>query len=107
MKLVLPICNKRPERAPKIFGKTFILCWRCTMSFVGVILTATTLEVGRIKVAISVPSLLFVILLMIPMIVDGGRQQWGRGYTSTNFKRALTGLLFGTALTIACNAIFK
>ena len=28
--LRLPLCNRKPERAPHICNRTFILCYRCT-----------------------------------------------------------------------------
>ncbi len=98
--MIFPICNKRPERAPVVFGHTFFLCWRCTMATLGIILALIFM--------IDLYSLLtkkFYIestLLCLPMIVDGFLQYFF-GINSTNLRRAITGFLFGigAALQIA------
>ena len=94
-KFIYPICNKKPNRAPVIFGKTFILCWRCSMCILFLFVTTITLEIIKIKV--SNKLLIINIVLMIPMILDGSLQYFFC-ITSNNFRRGITGGLFGFAI---------
>lgn len=91
-RIVFPICNKKPERAPHIFGHTFVLCWRCT----GIVLGAATMFflVKTIPVVLSVQTFVLALTCMIPMVCDG-IMQYGYRVESTNFRRVFTGLLFG------------
>lgn len=93
-----PLCNLRKERAPIINGKCFVLCWRCTMVIVGMILSVLSLK-G--KLYFDYGCLIIAILLMIPMLIDGFRQRYSK-YVSTNFKRAVTGFLFGISMGMVC-----
>ena len=86
------MCNGIAERAPHIFGFCFPLCYRCT--FV-VILFSITLYISY-KYKRSIP-IYVIILCMLPMIIDGSLQTFF-GIMSHNFRRALTGALFGFAL---------
>jgi len=101
-KIIFPICNNKPERAPKIFGHTFIFCWRCTMVIVGVVLTRLFLEVTNIL--LEKQMFLWGTVLCIPMIIDGLRQYW-RNISSTNYRRAFTGLAFGIGVTLFVSTI--
>ena len=102
-----PICNNRPDRAPHIFGHPFILCWRCSMVAFGATLTQIVIETGEIR--ISLMAACISICLLIPMISDGFLQYYG-SVESTNLRRALTGLLFGSGAaiisTFLCEQLF-
>lgn len=102
MKLEFPICNKNPERAPNIMGHTFLLCWRCSMVIVGIIITLISIKSERIS--IPQKSIIGGIVLMFPMIIDGSLQYLKR-IPSTNLRRAITGFLFGVGITIIINII--
>ena len=95
-KIIFPICNKRPERAPKILGHTFVLCWRCT----GVVLGAGGMFLVIKRLAIDFVPVLFVlsIAIMLPMLCDG-IMQYGYTLASNNCRRFTTGFLFGLGLT--------
>ena len=96
MRLVFPICNKKPECAPNIMGHTFLLCWRCSMVIVGIIVTLIAIQLKQ--------TFIWGITLMFPMIIDGNLQ-YLKGIPSTNLRRAMTGFLFGVGVTIIINVI--
>lgn len=88
-KIRLPLCNRRPERAPKIFGYTFILCWRCTMLALGSFISYLFHKYFYFHV-----KFILIPLLMLPMILDGSLQYFFKK-ESTNIRRAITGFAFG------------
>lgn len=85
--MIFPICNKKPERAPRLFGHTFLFCWRCTGlilgGFIGILL----------KMFLGPISVLYYSLL-IPTGVDG-ILQYKFNIMSNNFRRFTTGFLGG------------
>ena len=83
-----PLCNKRPERAPKIFGFIFPLCWRCTAFTISAIVTATW--------QYEVP-ILFAFILFLVMVSDGIRSNFLVG-GSTNLARVVTGAFGGLGM---------
>lgn len=86
----LPIvfgCHCRSDRSFFFRGQQFPLCARCTGELAGMIIASCTAFFLE-------PSLYIVILLMIPMVVDGFCQLL-TDYESTNIRRFLTGCLFG------------
>ena len=85
--MILPICNKKPERAPRLFGHTFILCWRCTGLVVGAI-------IGNILKLYIGPINALGYLLLIPTGIDG-ILQYKFGIMSNNFRRFTTGIIGG------------
>lgn len=95
-KVKFPLCNGKPERAPALMGHTFILCWRCSMVILGVIFSISIVE----KLNITIPSWGMVCggVLLFPMLVDGVLQYF-INIQSTNFRRAVTGFLFGVGIT--------
>ncbi len=79
-------CHQMPERSFFISGYQFPLCARCT----GIVL-------GHIVGIITAPLITFSffnIFLIIPMAIDGTLQYF-TNYRSNNFKRILTGFLYG------------
>ncbi len=102
MRLVFPICNRKPECAPNIMGHTFLLCWRCSMVIVGIIVTLIAIQLKQ--TFILQKNIIWGITLMFPMIIDGNLQ-YLKGIPSTNLRRAMTGFLFGVGVTIIINVI--
>lgn len=90
--MVFPICNRRPDRAPKVFNKTFVLCWRCTMFAVGIIIAALILELNGFKYnkLLIMTGLIF----QIPVVIDGSLQYF-MNVESVNKRRGLTGFVSG------------
>lgn len=96
-----PICNKKPERAPKIFGYTFILCWRCLMVTFGFFSSYLVYRFYYFNI-----NIIYTFLLMIPMILDGSLQYFLKK-ESTNLKRAITGFVFGIGYYFLILIIFN
>ena len=92
-----PICNHREETAPKIFGRTFILCWRCT----GVMLSLIAMVIinNFVNISSGIFQIILGSLLMIPIIVDGGLQYLLK-IESTNKRRGISGFLFGVGFML-------
>ena len=84
-------------------GQRFPLCARCTGELLGIILSLLTFSLGH-------PPLPAIILMLFPMILDGGIQLL-TSYESGNIRRLLTGGLFGYALAalffISTAAVFQ
>ena len=83
-------CHARPERSFFFRGKQFPICARCTGELIGML--------AGIPIAIfaGYPDFPVVILMMIPMVLDGFLQLLTT-YESGNIRRLLTGMLFGVA----------
>lgn len=62
-------------------------------------LCITTIILEIIKIEVNNELLIINIILMIPMILDGSLQYF-MGIESTNFRRGITGGLFGVAVAI-------
>ncbi|MCL2022950.1 MAG: DUF2085 domain-containing protein [Oscillospiraceae bacterium] len=93
-------CHRRPERSFFIRGKQFPICARCTGIAAGYIIGITmAIVLGQLPWWI-------VLLCMIPLIADGFLQALG-GIESTNPRRFVTGVLFGTALIAILRWIFS
>lgn len=89
----LPIifgCHCRSDRSFYYHGKKFPICARCTGELIGIIFAFITNFFFNLSVSIC-------ICLMIPMLVDGFLQL-KTAYESTNFRRVITGFLFGYSL---------
>lgn len=102
MRTKYPICNHREESAPKILGKTFILCWRCT----GVMLSFLVMAVIKrvVDVSFGTVQIILGILMMIPIIIDGGLQYFLK-YESTNVRRFITGIGFGIGFSLIASML--
>lgn len=81
-------CHQMQERSFFISGYQLPLCARCTGIFIGIIFTIPILIIG-FNVPIYIP-----IIFLFPMIIDGMIQYFNI-LKSTNFRRFITGLLFG------------
>ena len=93
-------CHQRPDRSFHFKGKPFPLCARCTGLLVGYLLSIILFFfTGLLKAWI-------VILLIIPMIIDGTGQLLGK-WTSTNPRRFLTGFPAGIGISFIFFTIFN
>ena len=90
----IPLCNKRKERAPKIFGFVFPLCYRCIGLVIGGLLGSSLYSNGVLNYK---NNLTFISVLSIPFLLDTLVNNMLKK-NSTNTKRLLTGILFGIAL---------
>lgn len=83
-------CHARPDRSFYLCGRQFPICARCTGELIGILLgipIVTFIGVG------SVPLML---LMMLPMVCDGFFQLL-TSYESRNYRRFISGILFGIA----------
>ncbi len=87
-----PICNQKPERAPKLGRFCFPLCWRCSGAAAAII-SGRLLFPEPVSALVAWPAL----LLLLPAYVDGVAQ-YEYGVQSTNIRRAWTGFLLGAGL---------
>lgn len=90
----LPIlfgCHCRSDRSFFWRGKQFPLCARCTGELCGILIAPVWFFLR------GIPPWQTMVLLMLPMLVDGFAQRLTR-YESGNLRRLVTGLLFGFAL---------
>jgi uncharacterized membrane protein len=84
------LCHRIPERSFFYKGKQLPICARCTGILIGYLF-------GIIYIIFSKkPHLLFELLLLIPIAIDGLGQLHGY-WTSNNTRRLLTGILAGIA----------
>lgn len=93
----LPIifgCHCREDRSFYLKNKKFPICARCTGELFGMIC-------ALFLYFTYLPNIIYNIILMIPMILDGFIQLT-TNYESNNLKRFFTGLFFGYAL---CNIL--
>ena len=90
-----PLCNKKSERAPRIFNFCFPLCWRCTSIIIGYIVGS----IIHISFSEGKSYLFFVGVLCMPCFVDYYLQQ-KVNIISTNSRRILTGLLAGIGISV-------
>lgn len=79
----MPLCNRHIERTFSINGFVFPLCYRCTFCLIGAFVSY--------KLNYSLP-----IWFLLPMIIDGSLQYVFR-IESKNWKRIVTGFIFGMA----------
>ena len=82
------MCHCRADRSFFFKGKQFPICARCTGQLIGLIL--------GIIIAFKIKDLswFYIVLLMLPLIIDGVTQLLTK-YESNNIKRVITGILFG------------
>lgn len=89
----LPIvfgCHCIDSRSFHYKGQRFPVCARCTGELLGIVLALLTFAVWH-------PPLAALLVMMLPLILDGGIQML-TSYESGNIRRLLTGGLFGYAL---------
>ncbi len=86
-------CHQRTERSLKILNKLLPLCARCTGIYVGIF-------IGLINQYFNWFPWYVSILLGVPLLIDGILQK-KKKYTSNNFRRMVTGLLFAQFVLFA------
>ena len=84
------ICHQKPERSFHISHCQLPFCARCC----GIIISVIASFILAQFVAFPMNAMAF--LLFVPMIADGLVQKY-TDYESTNFRRFITGFLFGLA----------
>ena len=84
------VCHQLDERSFHIGIRKLPLCARCTGIYIGFVLSLISIWFYTLPLPLS-------ILFIIAMVLDGYIQLVTH-YTSTNFRRLLTGLLFGWSL---------
>ncbi len=94
---VLHDCHCIPERTIIINGRLMPVCARCTGINFGILLTPV------IFYFVDLPFYIFP-LFIVPIVIDGYTQKHTK-YVSTNFRRFITGLLFGFLFAFAYGII--
>lgn len=84
-------CHQKTSRTIKVKEKYLVLCARCTGILIGIY---ASIVVSFIEI-----SVYWFLILSIPLLVDGFRQHKTM-YKSNNYKRLITGFLFGPTLVI-------
>lgn len=90
-------CHQLSERSFHIGIRQLPVCARCLGIYVGLLGSLPTL-------ALYTPPVALCVALVVPMIVDGFTQLL-TSYESNNWKRLITGLLFGYAMLTLCVAV--
>ena len=80
-------CHQMPERSFFIGCYQFPVCARCTGIMIGYILSLLTVHFFDMNI-------LVLLIMCAPMALDGGIQYLTK-YRSNNFRRIITGLLYG------------
>lgn len=81
-------CHRLPERSFSYRGKPFPICARCTGILLGYLIGIIYAFIfGKIALHLC-------ILLIIPLVIDGGGQLVSK-WKSTNYRRFFTGILAG------------
>ena len=91
----LPIfcgCHQRPERSFFVKGYQMPVCARCEGELIGILIALAAVWFVR-------PSYWLMAAIMAPMIIDGIVQGLTK-YESTNWRRLVTGMLFGFGITM-------
>lgn len=94
-----PLCNGKAERAPHIFGKCFILCWRCTSLICSMLLCSclSCCFQGTMYIELEMHGVIYAGILVIPTLVDGVLQ-YAFHIESTNVRRTVFGGISGIGL---------
>lgn len=104
-----PVCHQMPERSLFIFGQQMAVCSRCFAIYAAFL--AGCILFVHMRTKLKPWSLVYFILLCVPMAIDGTAQllriaiprsigaEWQIVWTaeSTNEMRVLTGAIFGLA----------
>ncbi len=94
-----PLCNGKAERAPHIWGKCFVLCWRCTSLIFSMLLCSCLccFFTGAMHVELQIHGAIYAGILILPTLIDG-ILQYVFHIESTNMRRALLGCISGIGL---------
>jgi uncharacterized membrane protein len=91
-------CHQLPDRSFYLFGHQMPLCSRCTGIWLGSLLYCLYLIIAGKRGTDKPIKLSSFILLIAPLLIDGGTQALG-WRVSDNLLRPATGILFGWACT--------
>lgn len=97
----LPIfcgCHRRPERSFFVKGYQMPVCARCEGELIGIM--AAVIAVWFLR-----PPYWLMAVIMLPMIADGLIQGLTK-YESNNWRRLITGMLFGFGITMIMLKVF-
>ena len=94
------MCHQKPERSFYFKGRQFPLCARCTGILIGYLLGIL------ISCITKCSNYLWLLMCMVPMIVDGGIQL-GFKKESNNFRRLITGIFGGIGIVYLFISIHK
>ena len=90
-------CHQMPSRSFFIGSYQFPLCARCTGIMAGRVIALLLFPVFLFALDIPLlPALIVLPILLVPLAVDGLVQKF-TSYESTNFRRMVTGILWGFA----------
>ena len=98
------LCHQKTERSYFINGNQMPFCSRCTGIFLGLALGMLITVIFQNKITFSDKTVFFIILLMMPLIIDGTMQLLGI-WESKNYIRMITGVLTGIACSMAVSLI--
>ena len=85
------MCHQRPDRSFFIRGKQFPICARCTGILIGYVVGIVIAVITRCRYN------LYFLILLLPLIIDGGIQQI-YSIESNNIRRLITGILAGIGI---------
>ena len=89
-------CHTYCERSIRIFKYQLPICARCTGIFIGILFSVLYFFLES--------SILISFILGVPLIVDGLLQKLTR-YSSNNYKRFFSGVLFGPSIILIISGI--
>ncbi|WP_191270574.1 DUF2085 domain-containing protein [Neobacillus kokaensis] len=94
------ICHQLEERSLLASGEVLSVCARDTGIYIGIFSSLIYLHISKRKTNITIPTVkwsFFLLLLMVPMIIDG-LGSYTHLFESSNMRRLITGTGFGLVL---------
>lgn len=96
-----PFCHSIPERCFVYKNHHLPICSRCTGILFGGVLSLICFSIFNLYFSFQTS-----LILMVPMIIDGGLQYLNY-FISNNNRRFLTGILFGIGTVIFCQNLIQ
>ena len=94
-----PVCHQIDARSFHLFGAKLAVCARCSSLYFGFLFSVLMYPLVRQVVGDSVPHRAWVVLAVVPMIIDVVLNVTGIHF-STLFTRSVSGALFGLILPL-------
>ncbi|MFC4799972.1 DUF2085 domain-containing protein [Neobacillus sp. GCM10023253] len=94
------ICHQIDERSLHVSGKALSVCARDTGIYIGIFSTLIYLHLVKSKTPVTIPTVkmsFFLLVFMVPLVVDG-LGSYSHLFESTNTRRLVTGICFGSVL---------
>lgn len=88
-------CHQRPSHSFSLLGESVPSGERCTAVYAALLLAG--LAFAFLRGRLQAPRLIDLVLLALPMVIDGGAQTFGL-WESTAASRVISGGLFGAAM---------